>query len=268
MNYIEWPNYVCNNPRKNPSEWDSDDKKICEDFIRLFIFMSQDRHTKTVLDTNDYKFLNFWLNKRLREKKKEADFISRFFTYLNSYKDIFDDDNKLSDELKDTSSVEWEKMDILYNLHYNYSIIKNEKFNAGKEKDECEKYAKICINKIQEAINQYPESDDTEFYKALREFSYLYTYHKYNYASCRNVKLPSLPKLNPPPTTSQNVKQDGKETRETEKGVKTEKAVKTCDEQNNTFDIVKFLNADKYVCYNILLKLFFIITPLEDKKYT
>ncbi|EDL42297.1 hypothetical protein PVX_086885 [Plasmodium vivax] len=266
MNYIEWPNYVCNNPRKNPSEWDSDDKKICEDFIRLFIFMSQDRHTKTVLDINDYKFLNFWLNKKLREKGKEDKFISNFFTYLNNNKDIFDGDNKLKGKLQDISSGEWEKMDLLYNLHHNYSKIRNEIFNTEKEK-KCKNYAKNCVEKMEKAIKEYGESPDTEFYDALREFSHLYTYDQYNSVSCRNVNLPQLPKLKPLTINSENSEQDGKGPKKTVKEVKKEVVIK-CDEESNTFDIVNFRNTDNYVCYNILLKFFFIITPLKEKKYT
>ncbi|SCO72131.1 Plasmodium vivax Vir protein, putative [Plasmodium vivax] len=245
-------NYICENAEKNTNEWDSDAIKICKDFIRLFNAMSPDTRTKTVLDTNDYKFLNFWLNKKLREKQKNDNFIENFFTYLNSKKNIFHDYNKLSGKLKNISSDEWDKMDILYNLHYNYSKIKNGNFNAGKE---CEEYAKNCVDKFKEATNKYPEKDNKEFYNALREFSYLYTYDQYNSLSCRNVKLPPLPKLNPPPptTTSPNANQVGQGPRGPEQKATTEKAVKTCDEQNNTFDIVKFLNADKY--HNLLKNL-------------
>ncbi|GAB65940.1 hypothetical protein PCYB_074410 [Plasmodium cynomolgi strain B] len=141
-------------------------------------------------------------------------------------------------------------MDILYNLHYNYSKIKNGNFDTWRKKDECEKYAKNCVEKIEEAIEKYPEKDDTEFYKALREFSHLYTYDQYNSASCRNVKLPPLPKFNPSTINSQKAEQDGKEIKATKKEAKMYEAVKTCDENRNELEIhilLKDLNVlDEY----------------------
>ncbi|CAI7719820.1 Plasmodium vivax Vir protein, putative [Plasmodium vivax] len=249
LGYINWPNYVCNTTKKPYDEWDSDATEICKDFVRLFIFMSQDRHTKTVLDINDYKFLNFWLNKKLREKGKEDKFIQNFFTYLNSKKNIIDDDNKLSGKLEHISSDEWEKMDVLYNLHYNYSKIRNEIFSANKE-EECKKYANNCVEKMEKAIDEYGENPDTEFYDALREFSYLYTYDQYNSESCRNVKLPPLPKLKPSTKNSRNPQQDGKETEAAEREVKKVEKVITCDEESKTLHIhilLKDLNVlDEY----------------------
>ncbi|CAG9480859.1 unnamed protein product [Plasmodium vivax] len=241
-------NNVCKNTENPINEWDSDATQICEDFIELFNVLSSDKLRKTFFDTNNYKFLNFWLIKRLREKGKEVKFIESFFTYLNSKKDIFGD-NILSDKLQDIYSDEWEKMYVLYNLHYNYNKIKNETFNAGSKKDECEKYAQICVEKIKDATNKYQEKDDTEFYNALREFSHLYTYDQYNSVSCRNVNLPPLPKLNPPQTESQNAEPDGKGLKGTEKEATTEEAVKPCDEKSNTLDhyLLKELNVlEKY----------------------
>ncbi|GAW79204.1 variable surface protein [Plasmodium gonderi] len=222
----------CNENKTSVSNWDNNVKNICKKFILFFINLRTHMLESRITDCNYVKFLNLWLNKKLRESSENEQSRNNFYNYLNENTTRFDVNNELKDKIADIPSDKFEKLDILYELYDNYNQIVGEEIHISERKQKCLGYARKCVEKLSEAINKFDEDKNKDFFEALKEFSYIYSYGKYNTKSCVDIELPQLPKF--------------KSSQKTTKEQRDQETLEACENDGTKLEIIDLQKMDKY----------------------
>lgn len=151
---------------------------------------------------NDYKvskynleYLNYWFNQQLRDNVTNDDDRK---TVLKAFSDKcigLQGLDKLKEKIHFINDDDYTKMNIMYNLYYNYYKIDT---NCIEKKENskiiCSEYANLCVEKYKNGIAKYIKGDD-DFYDAMNEFNVLYKNIKYRTKSLIDVELPALPEI-------------------------------------------------------------------------
>ncbi|SCO71493.1 VIR protein [Plasmodium vivax] len=136
-------------------------KLICEDFI-IYLF----KLSKTKINSIHYlDYLNYWLNKKLKEIKINATkfigIIDNILSYNFSSNSLY---NHFKHSVYDMNDKNFKEMNILYDLYDNY----NKFLNISKTK--FRRYNNECLNKYITGINKCYHTENKRFYKALKKF--------------------------------------------------------------------------------------------------
>ncbi|SBT00088.1 PIR Superfamily Protein, partial [Plasmodium ovale curtisi] len=175
---------------------------ICEKFKYIYNLLSN--YTRGVkkegtLRNNDWAFLNYWLNDKLRSTNTEMsicvkDFYEKLRDMDKDYFKIASTDDKLFN-MKKHDFENMKKLFELYNIKDKISgAIANE--NSQEEDLSCLWYTKECYRKYKEAIISC-RSDCLYFYSLIKEFKRKYKNDLSSFAktsfSCKSEELFELP---------------------------------------------------------------------------
>ncbi|CAI7722652.1 PIR protein [Plasmodium vivax] len=132
------------------------------------------------LNTNDYEYLNYWLNLELENKEKNFSELKKELSKnMNNDKNSCFNKEIFKQKLNHIEKSDFEYMNILDNLYKDYAEIRI-MLTMGSDgpKRQCYEYSKKCSDNYELAIKKYPDRS-TDFYKALQKF-------KEKYASLHN----------------------------------------------------------------------------------
>ncbi|VUZ93410.1 PIR protein [Plasmodium vivax] len=184
--------HYCNKGKDSSAEKDNDLKQICEYFIKYFVFLAYD-FLNIPPEGNKYnEYLNYWLNKKLKEINKSAtqliEFIDeRFDSNFYAYDKYVIFKNKVYNMNEDI----FNKMNILYDLYDNY----NKFISETSKKENCSNYANNFLQSYEKAMKKSYETNSAKLYNALMEFSVKYKDIKENSKFCKSTDLPKLPNI-------------------------------------------------------------------------
>ncbi|SBT43958.1 PIR Superfamily Protein [Plasmodium ovale wallikeri] len=146
---------------------------ICAKFKNLYKFIHTTKESKRseYLDDNDFAYLNYWLNNKLRNNTLRHNVtVNVFHKKMNSTEEEFTSYDIFEKKLFDFEDIDFTNMNLLTNLY-----IENSKFyeniNSRKEEEKisCLEYNKELINTYKKGIIQC-HLYDTNFCKALKHF--------------------------------------------------------------------------------------------------
>ncbi|SBT54581.1 PIR Superfamily Protein [Plasmodium ovale wallikeri] len=193
-NFLEGKhNTTCNSFAKNIKISRTEDAKdICKKFKCLKNLIStKGQSSSHPLGSNDFLFLNYWLNSKLRNNTiNHGMTVEEFEDYLNTHENNFYTSNKFEGKLYDIDENDLENMNLLNVLYIQnseiYGII--ESLEEGKKKP--------CLEHFQKSIDTYKKGiikcplDDANFCNALKQFQ-----RKYNQISAtENVEKKCIDK--------------------------------------------------------------------------
>ncbi|GAW84255.1 variable surface protein [Plasmodium gonderi] len=204
----------------------TDDNKnlieICKTFIKYFLHLYHDSIRKSSNEYKHFGYLNYWLNKKLRNVGKSVkDFIefldkqvtltySESINYLNFKKEAY----HMNDDV-------YTKMNILYNLHDKYNKIINNEIKPN----ECLEYAKNSLEEFNKGVNKFYQTKCLKLYDALKDFRAKYNNALNKKSNCKDPGLHLIPQI--------------KTLEEKEKEESINKALETCKNlQIQTIDVV------------------------------
>ncbi|GAB69709.1 CYIR protein [Plasmodium cynomolgi strain B] len=148
------------------------------------------------LKNNYKKYLNYWINDKLRVFKISENDRNEFYTHFNKSCSNIDELKSLDFNMSDIKDDEYKKMNILYHLYYNcYKFEEENTKNLSCAEMKSSDYAKICFNKFKEGVEMCKREDDKEFYDALYEFLVYYSIAMHRKKLYKNIELKSLPEL-------------------------------------------------------------------------
>ncbi|CAG9485762.1 unnamed protein product [Plasmodium vivax] len=142
-------------------------RNICEEFLKLYKFLKTHQ-----LDQQNYKrFLNYWLNFRLSEGKHNENIcVKQFYDDMESYCVKTFEFVVLLDVIYDLDKGELDKMNILYNLYYNYYKIFKDDNIVCDGKSTCSQYTKNCLKYYGDGIIKCPNRETDNFCRELDDF--------------------------------------------------------------------------------------------------
>ncbi|SCA60157.1 Plasmodium vivax Vir protein, putative [Plasmodium vivax] len=146
-------------------------RNICEDFLKLYKSLS----TSQEVHQNYKEFLNYWLNFRLSEGKHNENIcVKQFYDDMESYCENTFGYVVSTNVFYDMDQDELDKMNILYNLYYNYyKIFKDDKIVCN-EKSLCSQYTNHCLKYYGDGIIKCPTEKTDNFCRKLDQFRVKY----------------------------------------------------------------------------------------------
>ncbi|SBS90876.1 PIR Superfamily Protein [Plasmodium ovale curtisi] len=175
---------------------------ICEKFKYIYNLLSNNKRggkKEGTLKNNDWAFLNYWLNDKLRSTNTDMsicvkDFYEKLRDMDEDYFKIASTDDKLFN-MKKHDFENMKKLFELYNIKDKISgAIANE--NSQEEDLSCLWYTKECYRKYKEAIISC-RGDCLYFYSLIKEFKIKYKNDLSSFAetsiSCKYKELFELP---------------------------------------------------------------------------
>ncbi|SBT55761.1 PIR Superfamily Protein [Plasmodium ovale wallikeri] len=151
-------------------------KDICEKLKDIHGLISRTKiKTPNTLNDNDFAYLNYWLNGKLRGNTiNHGISVDTFQDNLNTKEKQFFTNNKLEGKLYDIEENDFKNMNLLSNLQINYSnIYKNITIRKEDEKISCLKYCKEFIDTYKKGIIKCP-LDDSNFCNILKDYKKKY----------------------------------------------------------------------------------------------
>ncbi|KMZ83538.1 hypothetical protein PVBG_00618 [Plasmodium vivax Brazil I] len=142
-------------------------RNICEEFLKLYNFLKSSQEVQQ----NYKRFLNYWLNIRIHEDKPNENIcVKQFYDDMENYcvktLQYFVSTNIFYDMDKD----ELDKMNILYNLYYNYYKIFNYNNIVCDGKSSCSQYTNNCLKYYGDGIIKCPTGKTDNFCRKLDDF--------------------------------------------------------------------------------------------------
>ncbi|SBT55169.1 PIR Superfamily Protein [Plasmodium ovale wallikeri] len=157
--------YFSSDPRNFGTEHVKD---VCVKFIMLYnVIYEKRQNKKKIVNDNDFAFLNYWLNSFSKSAK-----ISPYITVNEFQKTVGDREQEfatftLEEKLYDMKDEDYDNMNLLNELQYNYGeIFKNGGYIVKGDKP-CIGYFEKFINTYKNCIIKCPD-DDTSFCRALK----------------------------------------------------------------------------------------------------
>ncbi|SBS94652.1 PIR protein [Plasmodium ovale] len=179
-------------------------EEICKDFFRMYKFLNEvyrNRETNSTLTNEDFDFLNYWLNVKLKGKSSNASIcVGEFEKTIESQGgDFKSSKTKLGKHLHVIDPDNLSKMELLCELYDTKQKIINIIFDkdiALDEKKLCQEHLKKCYDNYIKGMKNCLNSYD-DFYKALKVFESGYKYltdevpHKSEYCKINeHIRLP------------------------------------------------------------------------------
>ncbi|SBS99299.1 PIR Superfamily Protein [Plasmodium ovale curtisi] len=176
---------------------------ICEQFKKIYNLLSNSKFEKEAgkLENNDYSFMNYWLNDKLRGKNTDLPMcVKEFYKKLKEINENYFKIKTLDEQLYNIERHDLDNMRNLYDLYNIKDKIMEaitEEFNEGKSLS-CLGYTKECQKKYKEAIINC-HGNCSYFYSLIKEFKSKYKNDLSNFAknssfSCKSEELFELPK--------------------------------------------------------------------------
>ncbi|SBT78567.1 hypothetical protein POWCR01_130005100 [Plasmodium ovale] len=174
--------------------------QICAKFKNFykFIISTKNPPKNKSLDKNDFAYLNYWINRKLRNTKISNELtVKEFHEKLNNHDNDFVGYDMFAGKLFDIGENDFQNMKLLDYLHSNYFENFTEISTLTKEKNvSCFKHVKELLNTYKRGIIQC-HIDDTNFCKALKFFTRAYDNIFFGKDSitekCTDQKLLKLP---------------------------------------------------------------------------
>ncbi|SBT03039.1 PIR Superfamily Protein [Plasmodium ovale curtisi] len=174
---------------------------ICEQFKKIYNILLNSKFEKEAgkLERNDYSFMNYWLNDKLRGKNTDLPMcVKEFYKTLKKINDKYFKITTLDDNLYNITRDDLDNMRNLYNL-YNIKDKISEAITEEIEKRKglsCLWYTKECYAKYKEAIINC-SGECSYFYSLIKEFKKKYKEQLSPFAessfSCKSEELFELP---------------------------------------------------------------------------
>ncbi|SBS91119.1 PIR protein [Plasmodium ovale] len=186
----------------------SSDKDICENFFYMYKYLHEYYDTQvsqSTLTNEDFDFLNYWLNVKLKGENSNALIcIDKFNKKIkDEIENIISGIKKLEKDLHVIDPSNLENMEILYELYNTKQKIIDIMFDMDNKEDKkvlCKNYTEICYNKYVEGMNKCLYGYD-DFYKVLklfeRDYKYLIEDVIDESGKCKSNDLFQLPEKDP-----------------------------------------------------------------------
>ncbi|SBT73456.1 Plasmodium vivax Vir protein, putative [Plasmodium ovale] len=149
---------------------------ICEKFLYLYnLIINHKTHKgKQYLSINDFAYLNFWINSKLRNNTNSYKItVNEFHEKMGDHELEFVT-GIFKGKIYDLEENHFKNMNLLYYLYDNYGLIFNKiKSNEKEEKISCLQYAQELIDNYKKGIIQC-HIDKSNFCKALKHFKGVY----------------------------------------------------------------------------------------------
>ncbi|SBT55823.1 PIR Superfamily Protein [Plasmodium ovale wallikeri] len=158
----------------------SSSEDICKDFFYMYKYLHEfyySRDSESTLTNEDFDFLNYWLNVKLKGGNGNASICINMFNrkIKSEGETIISNKIKLGD-LHVIDHDNLENMELLYELYNNVRIILNmmrgQDYPSGEQKL-CSYYTEDCSTKYKKAMDKCL-NDNADFYKALKDFKISY----------------------------------------------------------------------------------------------
>ncbi|KMZ79015.1 hypothetical protein PVIIG_00407 [Plasmodium vivax India VII] len=185
---------VCQNIECEDGDCTNNFKSNCENFLKMLLHINN--YDNDTLKVNYKKYLDYWIYDKLNESRISEKNRNKFYTQFNQRCSNINELKTLDYKISDINVDEYKKMNILYNLYYNYNNIEKENTeDLSTSEMKSSQYATICFNKFKEGIEMYKSKEDKEFYDALNEFRGFYKNAMYRKKLYKKIDLKSLPEL-------------------------------------------------------------------------
>ncbi|SBT83683.1 PIR protein [Plasmodium ovale] len=156
---------------------------ICKDFFYMYKYLHEyynSRNPENTLTNEDFDFLNYWLNVKLKDGNSNASMCINEFNKIkkNESENFISNKKKLDKDLHVIDPDNLENMELLYELYNTKQKIIDIMFdlnNTEDKKELCKNYTEICYNKYMEGMNKCLYGYD-DFYKVLKLFERDYKY--------------------------------------------------------------------------------------------
>ncbi|SBT54439.1 PIR Superfamily Protein [Plasmodium ovale wallikeri] len=151
--------------------------QICAKFKNLykFIISTKKPPKNKSLDKNDFAYLNYWINRKLRNTKISNELtVKEFHKKLNNHDDDFVGYDMFAGKLFDIGENDFQNIELLINLENQYGVIFENVLSRDKDegKISCLKYYKDFVDKYKEGISRCP--NNTNFCNALNIYNEIY----------------------------------------------------------------------------------------------
>ncbi|SBT02767.1 PIR Superfamily Protein [Plasmodium ovale curtisi] len=151
--------------------------QICAKFKNLYKFIISIKKPpkNKSLDKNDFAYLNYWINRKLRNTTIINELtVKEFHKKLNDHDSDFVGYDMFEGKLFDIGENDFQNIELLINLDNQYGeIFKNVlSRNKGEGKISCLKYYKDFVDKYKEGISRCP--NNTNFCNALSIYNEIY----------------------------------------------------------------------------------------------
>ncbi|SBS99281.1 PIR Superfamily Protein [Plasmodium ovale curtisi] len=175
--------------------------EICAKFKNLykFIIFTKSNLTNKSLDNDDFAYLNYWINSKLKDNTlKHNVTVSEFHRNMNNREEEFTTHDIFENKLFDLEENDFQNMELLSNLENQYSEIYQNVINyKEKEKISCIEYYNEFIDKYKDGISRC--HNNTNFCNALNIYkTKYYTVYIPETISekCIEMEIPELPTYN------------------------------------------------------------------------
>ncbi|GAB69721.1 hypothetical protein PCYB_004700 [Plasmodium cynomolgi strain B] len=182
----------CNKNKDDRVENYNDLKQICERFIKYFVYLSNDSLNMPSEENKYNEYLNYWINRELKEIKNSAtQFIEFIDERLDSNFHVYDKFSIFKNKVYNMNEDVFNKMNMLYDLYDNY----NKFITEISEEENCLNYANKCLQSYEKAMKKSYETNSSKLYNALMKFSVKYKNTSNKSKFCNNRDLPELPNI-------------------------------------------------------------------------
>ncbi|SBS94099.1 PIR Superfamily Protein [Plasmodium ovale curtisi] len=198
-------------------------EEICKKFFCMYKYLDDFyylRDSKSTLTNEDFDFMNYWLNVKLKGGKGNSSICINEFNrkIKNESENFISSKKKLEKDLHVIDPDNLENMELLFELYNNERIIlnmmrgqdypdekkKSEEEDSEEKKNEkqksCSDYIEDCSKKYEKAMDKCL-NDNTDFYKALNDFKISYNYaverETKDLRNCKSSPYFYLPKYDP-----------------------------------------------------------------------
>ncbi|SBS89320.1 PIR Superfamily Protein [Plasmodium ovale curtisi] len=144
---------------------------VCAKFKNLykFIIRKKSQASLSSLNDNDYAYLNYWINIKLRNSTPSHKYTVKEFHERMSFHEKEFVTSIFEKKLYDLDNVDFSNMNLLSDLYDNYSKIYLETSKIKEVKILCMSFFQEYIDTYEKGIIQCPH-DNTSFCKALKHF--------------------------------------------------------------------------------------------------
>ncbi|KMZ93708.1 hypothetical protein PVMG_05292 [Plasmodium vivax Mauritania I] len=186
--------YYCKPDKLNAAEDYNKIKDLCKVFIPYFLYISYNNDQNVPSGRRHLGYMNYWLNKELKEKKIRAtDFIDVLNALLDNKFSAIDNYNKFKNIVYNIDDKIFEELDLLRKLQDYYNKIITE----STDKDKCPEYGRNFTKLFEEGIRKYHETKNKKFYIELLRIWARYNIEANGTKKCNNLpEPPVIEKLN------------------------------------------------------------------------
>ncbi|GAW84244.1 variable surface protein [Plasmodium gonderi] len=170
----------CKNNEPKKIHWNNDLSNLCENFVKYYTYISEGEEGKLIkCDNNDnkcYKWLNYWLNDKLRKLNTNENQRKTFYEILETMQeDLYIEDlinNNILYLIEDRYFNNMSLINRLYDTYYKIFGINGNVYDEQK----CSSYAKLCYDEYKNSLLKCYKNgfNDKKFCDALKEFRCLY----------------------------------------------------------------------------------------------